>query len=168
MRRLLLLAASIGLGFGLVSLAVRAYPSLAVRAYLAGIDMEAGGTHRLVHAPLPDASFREIVKPSPDLLYSTFTFDLDEGPVRLRLPPHDGPWVAQVMDARGDSVAYLGDGDERAVIALVGQEVEPMGARVFRLSRARGAVLVRYLVERPEQLEELEAKRRTIRVTRGR
>jgi hypothetical protein len=168
MRRLLLFLASVGLGFGLVSLAVRAYPAVAVRAHLVAIEREAGGAHQMVHGPLPDASFRQIVKPSPDLLYSTFTFDLDEGPVRLSLPVHEGSWVAQVMDSSGNSVAYLRTGRERAVLALEGQEVEAEDRAIVRLERPRGAVLVRYLVERPEQIEHLEAKRRTIEVTHGR
>lgn len=167
MRRLLLLLASVGLGFGLVSLAVRLYPAVSVRAHLAEIDRAAGGAHQLLHAPLPDASFRHIVKPSPDLLYSTFTFDLDEGPVRLSLPVHEGPWVAQVMDASGNSVAYLRAGRERAVLALRGHEIDDEEATTVHLSSPRGAVLVRYLVERPEQLEDLEEKRRAIRVEPG-
>jgi uncharacterized membrane protein len=166
MRRVLLFFASVGLGFGLVSLGVRAYPALSVRAHLIGIDRMAGGTHELFHAPLPDASFRHIVKPSPDLLYSTFTYDLDDGLVHLRLPQHDGPWVAQVMDDRGDTIGYVRAGDEHVVLALEGQGVHVDEARVLRLEAARGAVLVRYLVERPAQLDELDAKRRTIRVDR--
>jgi hypothetical protein len=168
MRRLLLLLASVGLGFGLVSLAVRLYPAVAVRAHLAEIDRSAGGAHQLVHAPLPDASFRHIVKPSPDLLYSTFTFDLDEGPVQLSLPVHEGSWVAQVMDASGNSVAYLRAGQERAVLALTDHEIDDEESATVRLSSPRGAVLVRYLVERPEQIEELDEKRRTIGVKHGR
>jgi uncharacterized membrane protein len=168
MRRMLLFVASVGLGFGLVSLAVRAYPPIAVRAYFTGIDREAGGTHRIMHGPIPDASYRQIVKPSPDLLYSTFTYDLGEGPVRLRLPEHDGPWVAQVMDASGNSVGYLRRGDERAVIALDAHPIEGEDETVVRVSHERGAVLVRYLVERPAQVAELERKRRTIEVVRGR
>jgi hypothetical protein len=166
MRRVLLFFASVGLGFGLVSLGVRAYPVLSVRAHLIGIDRMAGGTHEILHERLPDPSFRHIVKPSPDLLYSTFTYDLDEGPVHLHLPEHDGPWVAQVMDARGDSVGYVRAGEERVVLALEGQDVNAEGARTLRLSSPRGAVLVRYLVERREQIDELDATRRTIRVSR--
>jgi hypothetical protein len=166
MRRVLLFFASMGLGFGLVSLGVRAYPTLSVRAHLAGIERMAGGTHEIHHEPLPDASFRHIVKPSPDLLYSTFTYDLDDGPVRLRLPEHDGPWVAQVMNDRGDSVGYARAGDEHVILALEGRDEQADDARILRLEGARGAVLVRYLVERSEQLDELEAKRRTIRIDR--
>lgn len=57
--------------------------------------------NRFYHIPvLADHTFRTVIRPNVDTIYSTAWLDISEGPVLLTVPPSDGRYhVIQFMDA---------------------------------------------------------------------
>src|SRR3546814_16237330 len=72
----------------------------------------------------PDASFRDVVRPNADTLYSTLWFDVGKEPLILTLPKTAGRYhVVPIMDMWTDVFAALGTrttGNDGGIIALVG------------------------------------------------
>lgn len=65
--------------------------------------------NRLVHVPaFPEASFRDIVRPNVDTLYSLAWLDMDAGPWVFELPASERYQVMQFLDAWTNVFASLG------------------------------------------------------------
>ena len=123
------------------------------------------GMNRMSHAPLATDRSRAIVRPSPDLAYSSCPFDLSNGPVRVQVPPIPAAyWSLSVFDARTD-VALVRNNRETGgkgidlVLARPGQITMP-GAQVALVDGNRGIALVRVLVEDRAKFASLDAARR--------
>jgi uncharacterized membrane protein len=126
---------------------------------------EAGGLNHMLHAPLRGPGRATVVRPSPDLAYSSCPFDLSKGPLLIEVAPVPAPyWSLSVFDHRTD-VAFVrnnrdtGGGPIRIVIAREGQPV-PAGVEAVRLSGDRGVALVRILVEDRARFAPLDRARR--------
>ena len=126
---------------------------------------EAGGLNRMLHAPLPGPGRRTVVRPSPDLAYSSCPFDLSKGPLLVEVAPVAAPyWSLSVFDARTD-VAFVRNNRDtggkgfRIALAMVGQAV-PAGVETIRLDDAKGVALLRILVEDRARFSALDRARR--------
>jgi uncharacterized membrane protein len=140
--------------------APRVIMSIAVRRLA-----EAGGLNRMLHAPLRGPGRATVVRPSPDLAYSSCPFDLAKGPLLIEVAPVPAPyWSLSVFDHRTD-VAFVRDsrdsrgGPIRILLARPGQNV-PAGVAAVRLGGDRGVALVRILVEDRGRFASLDAARR--------
>jgi uncharacterized membrane protein len=108
------------------------------------------------HAPPVNARRQFVVRPSPDLLYSTCPFDLSAGPVEVTaVPVPDRYSSISVFDSRTDVVFVKNDEQMagqpmRVVLALAGQQV-PAGVEVVRLRTPKGIVLQRVLLADPAE-----------------
>lgn len=125
----------------------------------------ATGMNRMFHGPLATDKARAIVRPSPDLAYSSCPFDLTNGPVAIHAAPSPSPyWSLSVFDARTD-VAFVRNSTESGgraidlVVARPGQDV-PAGREVVRVDGARGIALIRILVEDRDRFAPIDAARR--------
>ena len=120
------------------------------------------------HAPLSTAERRVIVRPSPDLAYSTCLFDVSHGPVEVIVEPIDAPyWSLSIYDAQTNAVFVRNDreaGGDPVRIVLAGPE-QPVsdGLEVVRLSSDRGLALVRVLVPERDMFGAIDADRRSAR-----
>jgi uncharacterized membrane protein len=119
----------------------------------------------MTHSPPVDARRQAIVRPSPDLLYSSCPFDLANGPLLVTAEPVPGRYSSiSVFDARTD-VAFVRNDEEmagrpmRVVLALRGQ-MAPAGEEVVRLEMARGIVLQRVLLADPAEADGVDRLRR--------
>jgi uncharacterized membrane protein len=126
---------------------------------------EAGGSNRMLHAPLPGPGRRTVVRPSPDLAYSSCPFDLSNGPLLVEVAPVAAPyWSLSVFDARTD-VAFVrnnldtGGRGFRVALATQGQKV-PAGVEAIRLDDAKGVALLRILVEDRARFAGIDRARR--------
>ena len=126
---------------------------------------EAGGLNRMLHAPLPGPGRRTVVRPSPDLAYSSCPFDLSKGPLLVEVAPVAAPyWSLSVFDARTD-VAFVRNNRDtggkgfRIALATQGQAV-PAGVETIRLDDAKGVALLRILVEDRARFSSLDRARR--------
>ncbi|QLC24510.1 DUF1254 domain-containing protein [Parasphingopyxis algicola] len=124
------------------------------------------GVNTMGHAPLSTAERRIIVRPSPDLAYSTCLFDLAEGPVEITVAPIGAPyWSLSVYDERTNAVFVRNDRDAnggplRIALARAGQAV-PDGLETVRLSSDRGLALVRILVPERDAFAAIDTDRRS-------
>lgn len=125
----------------------------------------AGGMNRMLHAPLATSGRRTIVRPSPDLAYSSCPFDLSAGPLLVEVAPVSAPyWSLSVFDHRTD-VAFVRNsrdaqgGPIRIALARPGQAV-PAGVEAVRLGGDRGVALIRILVEDRAGFAPLDRARR--------
>ncbi|MGB5076672.1 MAG: DUF1254 domain-containing protein [Sphingorhabdus sp.] len=111
------------------------------------------------------ASNQPIVRPSPDLSYSTCIFDVSKGPVLVDVAAVPGHyWSVSIFDARTDAVAVRSDrdtGDKPAKLALMrpGQK-PPGGYEPVLLRHDRGIVLIRILLGNPEEFGAIDRIRR--------
>lgn len=112
------------------------------------------------------ADRQPIVRPSPDLSYSTCVFDLSKGPVLVDVPSVPGRyWSVSIFDARTDVAAVRSDrdtGGKPARLALLreGQKA-PAGYDAVQLSYDKGLALIRILLSNPSDFAEIDAIRRT-------
>jgi uncharacterized membrane protein len=116
------------------------------------------------HAPPVDARLQFVVRPSPDLLYSSCPFDLSAGPVEVTaVPVPDRYSSISVFDSRTDVVFVKNDEQMagqpmRIVLALAGQQV-PAGVEVVRLGSPKGIVLQRVLLADPSEAATVDPVR---------
>lgn len=126
----------------------------------------AGATNAMLHGPLATAESRTIVRPSPDLAYSSCPFDISKGPVLIEALPVDAPyWSLSVFDARTDVVFVRNNrqsGGRPIRIALVraGVAAPPGYEPVPVTAGDRGVALIRILVPNRADFAALDAARR--------
>ncbi len=147
-----------------------AAPRVLMNAALKRVE-RLGGVNALRHPPMASAEARTIVRPSPDLAYSSCVFDLGEGPVVIEVAPVPAPyWSLSVFDARTNVAFVRNNRDSRGApiriaLALAGQQV-PAGIEAVRVDGARGIALIRVLVESRDRFAEIDRARRASRCVR--
>jgi hypothetical protein len=110
-----------------------------------------GRVNAFTHGAPTRAESQFVVRPSPDLLYSTCVFDRSTGPVLVDVPAiPDHYWSVSIFDARTDVAAVRSDRDTHgapARLALVAPgAAAPAGYEAVPLEHARGIALIRILV----------------------
>lgn len=123
------------------------------------------GYNTMTAVPLATDKSRAIVRPSPDLAYSTCPFDLSDGPVLVDVVPVPAAyWSLSVFDDRTD-VAYVRNNIEadnqpiRIAIAQEGQPV-PDSMTAVRVKGRTGIALLRILVQDRRQFDAIDAARK--------
>ena len=126
----------------------------------------AGGLNRFAHAPLATDRSRAIVRPSPDLAYSSCPFDLSAGPLLIEATPVAAPyWSLSVFDA-DTNVAFVRNDASGArrpvkVAVLTDGQSAPAGYEPVRLEGRRGIALIRILVPDRHTFAQIDRERRT-------
>ena len=89
--------------------------------------------------PPTDENTRNVVRPSPDILYSICAFDLSEGHVELNVPwPEDGSYASvSFYDANTNNFAVINDRDDK--IERDGVESET-SLVLFHLDRSSSSI----------------------------
>ncbi|QNQ08001.1 DUF1254 domain-containing protein [Sphingomonas alpina] len=127
-----------------------------------------GGFNQMKHTPLATAASRTIVRPSPDLAYSSCPYDLSHGPVLIEATPVTAPyWSLSIFDANTNAVFVRNDAGGmrkplRIAIARAGQSI-PAGAETVRVDGNRGVALIRILIENRANFTPIDAARRSAR-----
>jgi uncharacterized membrane protein len=124
-----------------------------------------GGPNHFTHAPLADDNSRAIVRPSPDLAYSSCPFDISKGPLRIDAVPLTAApyWSLSIFDAQTDAVFVRNSTESSAPfrIAIVARgQAAPAGYAPVHVSGTRGIALVRILVDDKARFAEIDAARR--------
>lgn len=125
-----------------------------------------GGVNRFYAVPLADEHARMVVRPSPDLAYSTCPFDLSEGPVLVDVQPVPAPyWSLSVFDM-ATNTAFVRNNlqslSKPVRIALVAEgQTPPPGVEAVRMPGTRGIALIRILVDNRARFPEIDRVRRT-------
>lgn len=140
--------------------------------FIMGVAMDrlaaAGGVNAFIERPLADADSRDIVRPSPDLMYSVCVVDVSAGPVRIRAPASAPYSSVSVFAANSDNIFVMNDralapGADFDIWVGKPRQKVPVSAPSAILRSERGIVLIRRVVTDAEQAKALDALRREAR-----
>ncbi|WP_411341718.1 DUF1254 domain-containing protein [Sphingopyxis sp. J-6] len=155
--------------FGLIVAAATAWAAILYIPYgLMNVAMERlgqEGVNTMSYGNLATPERQPVVRPSPDLAYSSCPYDLSAGPVSIDVAPVAGRYSSlSVFDAATDVIFVRNDVEAggkpyRIIVARAGQAV-PAGAEVVRTDHDRGIALIRLLLKDPEEIGGLDAARR--------
>lgn len=155
--------------FGLIVAAAIAWAAILYIPYgLMGIAIDRlgqGGVNSMSYGNLATPERQPVVRPSPDLAYSSCPYDLSKGPVAIDVVPVPGRYSSlSIFDAATDVIFVRNDVEAggkpyRIVIARDGQIVPP-GAEIVRTNHDRGIALIRLLLKEPAEIGGLDAVRR--------
>lgn len=154
---------------GLSVAAATAYAALVAVPYgLMTVAMDRlgqGGVNHMSFGALATAARQPIVRPSPDLAYSSCPYDLSAGPLSIDIAPVQGRYSSlSIFDAATDVIFVRNDVQAggkpfRIIVAREGQVV-PAGAEVVRTNHDKGIALIRLLLKDPAEIGGLDAVRR--------
>jgi uncharacterized membrane protein len=161
------------LGFALTAAtahvaAVYATPHLLMRVAMQRLNGDGKAVNRFVFGDRTTQNARRVVRPSPDLAYSSCVFDLSGGPIEVSAAPspNDGYVSLSVFAANTDNIGVYDSLRSpqgiRFVLALDGQQV-PDGVPVLRSPSAKGIILDRRLAPNAALFAEVDQARRADR-----
>ena len=141
---------------------VMAIPHLVMKVAYKGILKRAGSqVNTLLHSPRVTVDSRNVVKPSPDLLYSIGVYDVSEKPLRITAPVPDTYWSLSLYQTNTDNFYVLNDRQAKTnpvEIVLVGPEMgvpNVANAEVVVAPTGKGVFLLRTLIMDEDKLEDL-------------
>ncbi|MCB1704523.1 MAG: DUF1254 domain-containing protein [Halioglobus sp.] len=128
------------------------------------------GSNHLTVSPLPDETFRSVVRPSPDLLYASCIYNLENGPIEIEAPIPPRYWSMQFYQMNTDNYAGItNQRDERnrvgtvATVTLISEDDSPQNytGEVIQSPTERGMILLRAsaIGDRSQQQAALAASR---------
>lgn len=148
--------------------AVWAVPRVLMQMAFRAGEKRTGGDNRAYHFGLTTAGSREVVMPSPDLLYAGCIYDVSKGPVAITADVPETYWSVALYADNTDNFFVLDDRDvpsRHARVVLVAEDATPpasaTGAVIVKAPSKRGLVLFRTLVLDRSKLDELRASQRT-------
>jgi len=144
--------------------AIWALPRIIVRVVQRRLAAQVGMNH-IRHAPLPDAEWRSIVMPSPDLLYSACAYDVSDRPVLITAELPDGYWSVSAFAENTDNFFVQNDrtaSNQRARVVFSSQPhfQDPGGGTVVQVPSKTGIILFRQLVLDRTDLPKAQAIQR--------
>jgi uncharacterized membrane protein len=117
------------------------------------------GTNHIHHAPLPDARWRTVVMPSPDLLYSACAYDVSERPLLVTAEVPGTYWSVSAF--ADDTANFFVENDRaarggrvRVVFSSRAGFQDPGGGVVVQVPSKTGVILFRQLVLDRKDLPE--------------
>ncbi len=162
-------AAMFGLLCGLLAWQVTLanFPQVLMRLAVGRIASQGGAINAFVHAPLVTAKSRAIVRPSPDLLYSSCPYDVSSAPLLIDAVPVGAPyWSLSIFDAQTNAVFVRNNQAGLAplkVAVLTAGQTAPAGYAPVQVKGARGVALIRILIDRGAPITVIDAARRATR-----
>lgn len=127
-----------------------------------------GGYNQLLVNPVPDHTARGVVRPSPDLLYASCIYNLDQGPLSIKARVPERYWSMQFYQMNTDN--YAGITNQRherhrvgsnVEVTLIGADDDPASypGEVIQSPTQRGIVLLRAsaIGDRTQQQAALDA-----------
>ena len=141
---------------------VMTIPRLAMKTAHKRILKKSGARiNTLLHSSRVTVDSRDVVKPSPDLLYSLCVYDVSEKPLRITAPVPDTYWSISFYQTNTDNFYVLNDRQAKTNpvnILLVGPDMtvpEIANAQVVVASTTRGVFLLRSLIMDESKLDDL-------------
>lgn len=157
------------LAFGLIVAAATGYAAILAIPYgLMNVAIDRlgqGGINTMSYGNLATPERQPVVRPSPDLAYSSCPYDLSAGPIAIDVAPVAGRYSSlSIFDAATDVIFVRNDVEAggkpyRIILAREGQAV-PSGAEIVRTSHDHGIALIRLLLKDPAEIGALGAARR--------
>jgi len=124
-----------------------------------------GPVNQFTHTPPATAASRTIVRPSPDLAYSSCPFDLTNGPLLIDAVPVPAPyWSLSIFDSH-TNVALVRNGEKARyqpfhIAVLAPGQTAPSGYEPVHIDGTRGIALIRILIDVRARFPAIDAERR--------
>lgn len=124
-----------------------------------------GGINTMSYGNLATPARQPVVRPSPDLAYSSCPYNISDGPIAIDVTPVPGRYTSlSIFDAATDAIFVRNDVEAgakpfRIFVARAGQVV-PKGAEVVRTNHDHGIALIRLLLKDPAEIGALDTVRR--------
>ena len=162
------LIAGLALGFIVYRIVLQQVPvRLMTMAEQRLLKMRNNAANTFFHGRAPSAKARQIVMPSPDLVYSSCVYDIAKGPLRMQgnLPPAGHYWSLSLYAHNTDNYFVLNDRelpDRRFDLTLY-----PPSARVVENKSAvkspsqTGIALIRMIQRREDDLAMIQASQQS-------
>ena len=157
------------LASGLIVAVAAAYVAIwAIPYALVNVAIERlgqGGVNSMSYGNLATPERQPVVRPSPDLAYSSCPYNTSEGPLAIDVTPVPDRYTSlSIFDAATDVIFVRNDVEARGkpfriIVAREGQAV-PKGAEVVRTNQDHGIALIRILLKDPTEIGALDAVRR--------
>lgn len=147
---------------------VFAYPGRVMATTMERMSQAGERTNAWIHRPRVTERSRGVVRPSPDLAYSTCVFDLSGGPVAIHVAPWGEYMSLSLFAANTDNFYTLNDrampeGGARVILRRSGQEIpetERAAAQaIVESPSVRGVALIRRLAPTAARFAEADAAR---------
>jgi uncharacterized membrane protein len=129
---------------------------------------QGGHANEMRHGARPSAAARGVVRPSPDLLYSTCVLNLSQA-AGVRVTAHDMPktyWSISIFDGETNNIFVLDDRQAKGKpveIAVVGPDgMPPLPGITVHLPGRHGLLLVRTLIDNDAHLAAIDKARRNV------
>ena len=147
---------------------VFAVPRYIMYRTMTGIARNAGGFNVMTHGKRPTSASRGVVRPSPDLLYSSCIFDLRAAGGAVHVHASGMPktyWSVSLFDAATNNFYVVNDrkaGSDGVDFLIVAPRHSAGGTKlpVVVAPTNRGIVLFRTLIDDDKRLAEIDAARR--------
>jgi uncharacterized membrane protein len=145
-------------------------PHLIMARTMAGMSRVAG-VNAMFHGPRPTSRSRGVVRPSPDLLYSSCVYDLDAANGALHVHARDMPatyWSVSLFDSNTDNFYVINDrqakdGSVDFLLIAPGAFVDGTRLPVVTAPSRRGIVLFRTLINDETKVAEIDTARHRAR-----
>lgn len=131
---------------------------------------EADGANNFVHRPIATAKNKSIIRPNPDIAYSSCTIDVSQGPVKITIPASQPYSSLSILAADTSNLLTINDqqatdGKIVLVVAKAGQKT-PSDAKKLILSSDTALALARYAIKDKGSWEDLDTLRKSAKCMR--
>lgn len=128
---------------------INAIPGLLMDVAINRLSDHGARLNMLSHAPRVTPESRQVVRPSPDLHYSSCPYDLSHGPVQIAVAPWQDYWSLSLFASNSDNFFVLDDREahDGAVVTIVraGRPHPEHAGQVIESPSERGIALIRRL-----------------------
>lgn len=167
MRRVLPLAAALLAGLLGFWFTLNWIPGFIMSRAIEQMETSGAVVNTALHAPPVTEASRNVVRPSPDILYSICPYDLSRGPLLIQARwPRGGMYASiSVYDSRTNNIFTLSDRDAIRAPAIwldrSGAGTVPAGAIAVQSPTQTGLVLYRRIIGNPSMTPAANAERRS-------
>ena len=159
MKKWLLLTA---LGTLVIAIIMHVVTLIAVPVVIMNTAMAKYPANQLMKGSKTNSESRNVVRPSPDLVYSIVCYDISEEPIRLTAKvPTDTYWSVSCFQQNTDNFFVVNDRQVKSnpveiLLVRKGMQVPDAGnAQVVVSPTNRGILLVRHLLQSDDKFPEL-------------
>lgn len=142
---------------------VLAAPYVVMNAAMKRLSRDGALLNTWIHAPRVSERSRAVVRPSPDLAYSACVYDLEDGPVRVRVAAWDDYMSVSMFQSNTDNFFTKNDRSADAGVDLVlvkkGRKPPEGAGFVVESPSRRGIIVQRRLAPTQQRFEAAAAIR---------
>ncbi len=141
---------------------VAIFPKLIMVLYFYTTTSAGYEENKIYHVPPINSSYRKVVLPGPNLLYSFCIYDISEKPLLIEAKvPENTYWSVSFYDSLTNNFFTINDRDVKGVarILLVKGDADIKDAIVVRAEDEHGLILFRTFIPDKNAIPELDALR---------